>query len=374
MDSLAKFFTKSIWGKCLILLVGWNIVIRIIAMTGYFVLSERFAPLDFIGSFFQSNYLFWSFANFDGEHYLSIAKFGYQIRNGFPQYAFFPLLPILIRSMTLFVRDFYLAGILITQLSLYLALVYIYKWCRELKLPDIRLFVLLSTGAVFLASVYTEPVFLALSAMTMYFSERKWWGRAVLTTALATTTRVNGIFLVIFLITKLIQNKVSYLRSTIYSLLSTTGLLGYMIFLQVKTGDPLAWFHAQGAWGKAVATSPLTTFIAYFRAITYQFQPDLTHLVVMIEVLTVFLAIFIFLVLLARRQLDLSYWLYLALSLAMPLATGSLGSMPRFFLTLFPLLVVVPTLSKSLKTLYYVFSITAGAVGVVLFTRGYWYG
>lgn len=374
MDSLVKFFTKSIWGRSLLILIAWNIVIRLIAITGYFVLPERFAPLDFIGSFFQSNYLFWSFANFDGEHYLSIAKFGYQIRNGFPQYAFFPLLPVLIRVVVLLLRNYYLAGMLVSQLSLWVALVYLHKWSKTLKFPDIHLPLLLSTGAIFLASIYTEPVFLALAAMTMYFSERKWWGSAILTTALATATRVNGIFLVIFLLTKMIQNKVSYLRSTLYSLLSTAGLFGYMLFLYAKTRDPLAWFHSQGAWGKAVATSPLTTLVSYLRALTIDFSPDLIHLTVAIEVMVTAIALLLFLSLLRRHLLDLAYWLYLAGNLALPLATGSLGSMPRFFLILFPLLIVVPALSKPSKTLYYIFSITASVIGVILFTRGYWYG
>jgi len=374
MDSLVKFFTKSIWGKSLTLLIGWNIVIRIIAMTGYFVLPERFAPLDFIGSFFQSNYLWWSFANFDGEHYLSIAKFGYQIRNGFPQYAFFPLLPVLIRIVVLLLRNYYLAGMLVSQLSLWVALVYLHKWSKTLKFPDIHLPLLLSTGAIFLASIYTEPVFLALTAMTMYFSERKWWGRAILTTALATATRVNGIFLVIFLLVKMIKSKRSTLYTILHTLYSSSGLFVYMLYLYGKSGDPLAWFHSQGAWGKAVATSPLTTLVSYLRALTIDFSPDFIHLTVAIEVMVTAIALLLFLSLLRRHLLDLAYWLYLGGNLALPLATGSLGSMPRFFLIIFPLLIVVPALSKPSKTLYYIFSITASVIGVILFTRGYWYG
>ncbi|KKU15401.1 MAG: hypothetical protein UX21_C0003G0022, partial [Microgenomates group bacterium GW2011_GWC2_45_8] len=172
MGKVTRFFTESIWGKSFLILLAWNLVIRLLAIFGYFLLPERFAPLDFISRFWQSNFLFWSFANFDGEHYLSIARFGYQFRGGFPQYAFFPFLPVLIKTIFFFVRDYYLAGMLASQLGLYLALVYIFKWCRELKLPEIRWLLLVSTGTIFLASVYTEPVFLALAAMSMYFAEK----------------------------------------------------------------------------------------------------------------------------------------------------------------------------------------------------------
>ena len=379
MDTLVKFFKHSLWGKKLALLVLWNLALRLVAVAGYFLLSERFAPLPFIADFFRSNYLWWSLANFDGEHYLAIAKYGYQLRSGFPQYAFFPLFPLLIKAMVIVARDYYLAALLVSQLSLWVALVYLSKWANSLRPsgpgPEgLALPLLLSTGAIFLASVYTEPLFIMLAVMTMYFSERKWWGRAVLTAALATATRVNGIFLVIFLFIKLFKSKKSLLTSSLYTLASISGLLGYMIFLQVKTGDMFAWFHAQGAWGKAVATSPLTTLVSYLRAITLDFSPDLTHLTVVIEVMVTTVALLLFLALLRRHLLDLAYWLYLGGNLALPLATGSLGSMPRFFLTLFPLLLVVPALSKPSKTLYYISSITASVIGIILFTRGYWYG
>lgn len=373
MDKVIKFF-QSIWGKSLLILISWNLVVRIITVAGYFVIFERFAPLNFIADFWKSNFIFWSFANFDGEHYLSIAKYGYQIRNGFPQYAFFPLLPTLIHSVAFIIRDYFVAGMLVSQISLYMALVYIYKWINLLKLPDIRILLLVSTGAIFLASIYTEPLFIALAAMTMYFSEKKWWGSAIFTTALATATRVNGIFLALFLFVKMIQAKRSKQSIVISSALSVAGILGYMTFLYFKTGDFLAWFHAQGAWGKATATSPVATFMSYLRSTTYQFVPDLVHLVVVFEVLSTIVAILLFVALLRHKKLDLAYWLYLAGNLAMPIATGSLGSMPRFTLILFPLLVAVPGLSKLGKTLYYIFSISVCITGIILFTRGHWYG
>jgi hypothetical protein len=146
-----------------------------------------------------------------------------------------------------------------------------------------------------------------------------------------------------------------------------------MIYLWQKTGDALAWFHSQGAWGKATATSPLTTALSYFKAITYEFQPDFVHVVVVIEVATTIFAIYLFYALLRAKLLDLSYWVYLGGNLAMPIMTGSLGSMPRFFLILFPLLVVVPKLPPFTKTMYYIFSVTTFVIGVIFFLRGYWY-
>lgn len=372
MDKVKTFFNSD-WGKSLLILIAWNIAIRMLGVISYFLLPSRFAPLDFIAPIFQSNFLFWAFANFDGEHYLSIAKYGYQFRGGFPQYAFFPLLPVLVSLVALVVRDYYVSGMIITQAALWIALVYLSRWVKLLGLKDIRISLLLTTGSVFLASIYTEPVFIALAALTMYFSEKKWWGRAVIATALATATRVNGIFLAAFLFVKLLRSKKSLQSSLSYLLASFSGLLAYMSYLYITTGDALAWFHSQGAWGKSTATSPVTTAISYFKAVTYEFTPDFVHYVVVLEVLTTLFALYLFYHLLKSKLLDLSYWVYLTGNLAMPILTGSLGSMPRFFLILFPLLVVVPKLPNFGKTMYYIFSITACLIGIVFFLRGYWY-
>jgi len=369
-----KSYLHNEWVKAVVVLIAWNVGLRFIAIVGYVMLPEKFAPLDFISHIWQSNFIFWSFANFDGEHYLSIAKFGYQIRSGFPQFAFFPLLPLLINALSHLIGDLYLSGMIVSQLSLLIAIYFIAQWCNTLKVKNIGIPLLVSTGAIFLASVYTEPVFIMLSAMAMYYSEQRWWGRAIIATAFATATRVNGIFLALFLFVKMIKNGESLQLVVSKTLLSLSGLMSYMIFLHFQVGDFLAWFHAQGAWGKAKATSPIITFISYLKAVSVDFVPDFTHLVVIFEVLVTIGAIYLFIKLLLHNQLDLAYWLYLAGNLAMPITTGSLGSMPRFTLILFPLLVVLPKLSKLGRTLYYICSITICTVGIIFFTRGYWYG
>ena len=351
----------------------WDFGVRIVALFGKWLLVERYAPLSFIAVFLRHNFLLWSWSNFDGEHYLAIAAFGYHIRNGFPEYAFFPLYPLLIKVLSFIIRDYLLAGLLVSQLSLVAALYYMARWAalRHVKLSPWLL--LLSPGAVFLAATYTEPLFIALAAATIVSADQKQWGRATIITALATATRVNGIFLVAFLAIRMWQSHVPILRTAYCLLLAALGLLSYMAFLFWKIGDPLAWYHAQSAWGKATATSPLVTIASYIRAISTDFHPDLTHLVVIFEVVVTVIALTLFIYALKKRLFDLSYLVYLGGNLFLPLATGSLGSMPRFYLTLFPLLAAVPLLPKLPRTMYYGLSASIAVVGVILFTRGYWF-
>lgn len=356
--------------------VLWLIGLRLLAILGYFLIFERFAPLDFIHPLLQSNFLFWSWANFDGEHYLSIAKFGYQLRNGFPQYAFFPLLPLLIRLAAYLVQDYLLAGLVISFASLVAVLWLLPRWFTLVSRGSARfleLALLLSPGAVFLGAVYTEPLYLALTLAVFILAEHKRFLPAALLAGLVTATRVNGLLVAGFLVLMLFRSSVPRLKALGYGLLSLSGLLSYMVFLWFKTGDALAWYHAQAAWGKATATSPVTTALSYAQALTTQFQPDLVHLVVLFEVAVTLWAIYLVVQVFRHRLLSFPYLFYLAGNLALPLATGSLGSMPRFFLLLFPAQLALLRLRPLPRLIVYTVSCLIMITGVILFTRGHWF-
>lgn len=363
--------TKKILG----IFLAYTLFIFGFAVLGYFLLPARFSPTPLISSFYHTNFLLWSWANFDGAHYLGIAAHGYQVIAGQSQHAFFPLLPLLINLLGRVGLDAYLAGHFIVLASLLGFMFVLVKWAAQyVKNPlGILWLVLLSPGTVFLMSIYTEPVFLFLTILTFYFVDKKQWGRAALSTALATATRVNGIFLVLFLLIKMIKAKKNTLFSILHTLYSSTGLLAFMSYLYTTSGDPLAWYHAQGDWEKATATAPWVTFSSYLRAVTLEFVPDLTHLVVVIEVLLTLTLLYLAYIFCRRSHLDWSYKLYVLGSLGLPIITGSLGSMPRFSLTMFPLFMIIPSLSSLPRIIICTLFAVSCMLGVILFTRGYWY-
>lgn len=363
--------TKKLLGIFLL----YSLFVLGLAVLGYFVLTARFSPTPLIPSIYHNNFLLWSWANFDGAHYLGIAQHGYQVIAGQSQYAFFPLLPLLINLLALTGLDPYLAGHLIVLASLLGFMFVLVKWAAPyVKNPlEILWLVLLSPGTVFLMSIYTEPVFLFLTILTFYFADKHQWGRAALATALATATRVNGIFLILFLAFKLLKSNTRPLASIFYLLTSTIGLAGFMSYLWQKTGDPLAWYHAQGDWEKATATVPWVTFSSYLRAVTTEFVPDLTHLVVMIEIILTLILLYLLVVFLRQRKLGNAYKAYTIGNLALPIITGSLGSMPRFSLILFPLFLAIPALPRIPRIFIWTLFVVSSMVGIILFTRGYWY-
>ncbi len=372
-----RLFQKPLTLKKLIVIYFlWLLLIKSVAILGYFLLPARYQPLSFIKDIWKSNFLLWSWANFDGEHYLSIAKYGYQIRHGFPQYAFFPLYPLLIKLVAFITRDFFLAAKLLSLLFGFTTFYFFNKWLEIIRVKHplkILLTLLLFPGAVFLHAFYTEALFLTLVAATLYFSEKKHWSLAFTLAALATATRINGLFVALFVLLKFFSQTKSWLKTLLATPLSLAGFLIYLVFLFLKTGNPLAFYQAQNYWGKAHPTSPLTLVSRYLPTITTQFHFDLTHLVVVLEVASLFWGVYLLIASFKSKKLDFAYWVYLTLNLLLPLATGSLGSLPRFLLSLFPAFIIFDSwpLKKYFSLLISYFLLLA--FGIILFTRGYWY-
>ncbi len=134
----------------------------------------------------------------DAVWYLQIAHGGYQ---SLQDAAFFPLYPTLIRGASLLIGSPALAGVLISLVALVIGM----ELVRRLTLLELgpaaaRVSVLLiafSPMALYYSAVYTEAVFLALSAGTFYAGRRGRWWLAGALGALASMSRVSGVLLVV---------------------------------------------------------------------------------------------------------------------------------------------------------------------------------
>src|SRR3989344_4233726 len=95
----------------------------IIHLSQYYIPYLGFFPYKEVATQYNLPKLFTALANFDGVHYLLIAK------NGYAQYqqAFFPLYPLLIRWLSsLFLNNHLVTGLLISNLSFLVGL-FIFK-------------------------------------------------------------------------------------------------------------------------------------------------------------------------------------------------------------------------------------------------------
>lgn len=132
----------------------------------------------------------------DSVWYLSIAHDGYRSAT---ETRFFALYPLVIRVVSWVTGSTVLAGILISLVSLFVALEIIRR-LTQLELGSAPAQVttrLIAFGpmALFLSAIYSESLFLALSAATFYAARRGRWRWAGVLGGLAGMTRIGGFLL-----------------------------------------------------------------------------------------------------------------------------------------------------------------------------------
>lgn len=203
-------------------------------------------------------------ANWDVEHYLTIAEHGYRDPL---DVAFFPGLPLLMRGFAAVGWDMVIATAIGAQFASGLAAIALHRIAG----PWVACLWLLAPMSVFTAVPYTEPFFVAAAFWAWQRGLTGHWAHAGLLTALACSLRISGLFLVAALgIMALVQadrTLLRRLRDSLWLLLAVAVLAGYVIFLWQHTGSWTAWYSAQGAgwqrnlswpWDALVATWPLT--------------------------------------------------------------------------------------------------------------------
>lgn len=381
----------------------WRIVLLIVQ---YF--AFRYIPHqeNFLGGGMEryvSNPYFWSYLNFDGEHYLSIAVNGYKNL----QYFFFPLFPMTVRFVArLFGGSIFvyaLVGQFVSNLGLLMALLGMYKLMeRKTKIArNTILLLLLFPTSFYLVSFYTESLFLALCVWSFYFAKERKWFFAFLLAGLCTATRVVGIALVAGIATEyFVKNNIVRLpfkdisfkagKLFLYTLVGLSGILGYMYFLKVKVGDPLEFFHSVGIYGEQRSPGFVLLPQVFYRYV-FKVLPHInySYLSVVFTTWLEFIVAAMFGLALGlstlanlgvkRLQKFFIKWSYLTFSVftyLIPTLSGSFSSLPRYVLIIFPIFILFSKLSlkfnRKVNIIIYTFLTIALTLFFSLFVRGYW--
>lgn len=320
--------------------------------------------------------LFWSWANFDGVHYLGIARQGY-----FAQFtqAFFPLYPLLIRWLNIVFDNLLFTGLLVSHVFLIIALYFFYKLIildsSSKTAKRAILFLLFFPTAFFFASFYTESLFLSLLLGGFYSLRKKKWLLAGFLGALASLTRLVGVFLVpAFLLEACQQRKKRGVWPCLACLLPFLGLLGYMAYLEKNFSDALYFLHAQPFFGASRSDKIILLYQVFWRyfKMFLTVKDRLVYFNITLEFATT--CLFLVLIILGfRRKLKLSYLLFSSLAFLAPTLTGTLSSMPRYVLILFPGFIILGQIkSKTICYLLLVISCLLFLFCTMLFIRGYW--
>jgi len=389
MKFIKKWFAKhrQILKFITLAFIIWQIALILIIFLGnkYFPTSGEYLYTE--KNVVLSPSWLWSRANFDGMHYVDIARRGY----GLYQQAFFPLYPKLVNLISpLFNGRVLLAGWVLNLVFLYLGLFFFYKLLKldfsEKASRRTLIYLLLFPTAFFFSMIYTEALFFLLIIASFYFARSKRWWLAGIFAGLASATRVLGIFLLPALAFEWWQQfqnqknksqKNDLLKSLPFLLLIPLGLLAYMRFLSVACHDSLMFIHVQAFFGAERSTGRIIllyqVFWRYFKMLITVDKGSLIYFVVILESLSaigfLFLGFFVFL----RRWY--SYLIFMVLAYLIPTFTGTFLSVPRFVLVLFPGFILLGLWAekyKWLRILYPVLAVPLFVICLILFTRGYW--
>ncbi len=148
------------------------------------------------------------------------------------------------------------------------------------------------------------------------------------------------------------------------------GLATYMAYLWVLRGDPLYFSHVQAHWGRHFA-APWVSIEHSFKIISEHLTPQ----GVANQALEVtFTALMLVILALGFRRLRASYVAYMAVSILIPMSTGSLMSMPRFALVLFPIFTLFGLwgAKHNVHNAILAFSMPLLGLFTVLFADWYW--
>lgn len=293
----------------------------------------------------------------DAGFYTSIAEYGYDWfndRQPSADLAFFPLYPTAIRAASTLIGfnesgcwlSAYrstcttIAGLIVSNLALLASAVLLYdiakrRYGNRAALWSIIL-LLITPNLIFLSGIYTESLFLLLCLLTFWLIERERFFWALLPAVLACLTRSVGIALFPALLYAAWRSPVEqrWLRvGAAFALPLTFG--GWILFSGLMAGDPLAYFGAyQTTWGRA-SSSPLEAFTVYFSGENVAL---LGWWLSWID-----LAATLGYLLLGAWVLkhDRAWGIFALSAIVIPIATGTLLSMPRFGAAIFPFYMVL---------------------------------
>ena len=262
--------------------LGSRVVVLLAALAGIAVFgySDRFSAgiNPYSGA---AKALFSPVAVWDAGQYLGIALQGYDAEPS--RMVFFPLYPLLIHLVGTAIGSVYLAAFLISCTAFFVALYVLYRLTElELDRASARRTVVLMAFcpmAFFFSAIYTESLFLALSLGSVYSARLGRWPAAGGFGALAACTRNTGVLLLVPLLLLLLYgpraDRQHYVRrgaksgrnpryglggEAFWLLLVPAGLVAYLAYSTITTGDPRTPMGGQAEFGRHFA-GPLAAVV-----------------------------------------------------------------------------------------------------------------
>jgi Mannosyltransferase (PIG-V) len=238
------------------------------------------------------------------------------------------------------------------------------------------LFMVVSPAAIFLAAGYSESLFLAFALTSWLAARNQRWVLAVLLAGGASFIRINGLFLCVALVIEILRRADGRrLRALAAFIPALAPLAGYELYLHARTGDWLAWVHAEKQGWQRQLTNPVDTFkTAWTAGFGHEFSAPIDF-VFQLEILAVLIGVGTTVALLAwRRWAEAAY---VGLTIAALATSIWYESVPRALLLLWPIwcgLAMLAARWRWVSQLYLAVTIPISMVIGLLFLTGNWAG
>jgi len=313
----------------------------------------------------------------DSYWYLDIVNNGYYLKmdNTLANVVFFPLYPTLIRIVGILLGgNFILAGWLLSVIFLFLSCAYLFKFVQEFH-PEIDpqlpiMLMLIFPTAFFFNVIYTESLFLFLTIATFYYAFRKQFYVAGLFAFLGALAHSNGVFFALPILWEIVRTNgwrnMLAPKNWVKLVPVFFAPIGSAIFLTydyLKFGDPLLFFKIQSNWGRS--------FSINWEHFSLFSNPSITNMGI-----DIFLAVFIIAtVVLVWRRLSPLYAIFMSCTLFAAFSSGTLMSVGRYSLVMFPLFILLASVKNKTAQLGWIFASTLFlALDIMLFVNNYWAG
>ncbi len=301
---------------------------------------------------------------YDSEWYQRLAAEGYPQRpftNDIQEtWGFMPLYSIIINLVSRVVGgDLFWIGIAISNICSLVAMYFIYKVAQEQFKTGIETInsILICAGSFYLSVVYTEGLFVMLTALVFYFSFKKNYGWALIFAGLASITRIQGCLLYAIPAIEILRHHLKGFYKYIPAfLLSLLPMATFMLYLYNTCGEPLAFIKIQNAWASS-STYPLQGIINLFT----------DNKLGKSSVNTFFWVLILGFVLYNYRKMPLSYTVFTILYFLLSTSNELVYGTTRYMLGILPVFFAVSVSSTYLKQVFYLINVLFLAITICSF-------
>ena len=206
----------------------------------------------------------------DGRWYRIVAQHGYLLEPGRQSDpAFFPLFPLLLRAGHALGLGYLTAGLVISNVAFLAALVAFEELTHALFGGDVArrataYVALFPLGFVF-SLMYPESLVLCAIALTVLAALHCRWAVAAVIFAVGTLARPEMMFVALPLLPLALGERRPRVRGiALGAVVAPFAALGsFALYLGLRLHDPLAWMHAERAWGRRFTPIGLVTALEH---------------------------------------------------------------------------------------------------------------